>query len=63
MAVLIDTPVPSVKTVARMLGVPPERVKEIERMVDELPSPNSKLHGRLPFKTHKSKRSRNGRRR
>ena len=63
MAVLIDTPVPSVKTVARMLGVPPQRVKEIERMVDALPSPDRRnLPKRRSPKVHRSVRSRGGRR-
>jgi len=52
MAVVIDTPFPSVATVARIMGVSPKCVKEIQRMVDALPSADRR---------HVSKRrSRNG---
>ena len=41
MAVLIETPFPSMRKVARTLGVSEKRVKEIERLVEE----HSKAHG------------------
>jgi hypothetical protein len=64
MAVIIDTPIPSVKTVARMMGVSPERVKEIQRMVDALPSPEHRrnVSNRRSGKVRRSARSRSGRR-
>ncbi len=41
MAVLIETPFPSMRQVAKTLGVPVERAKEIERLVEE----HYKAHG------------------
>ncbi len=41
MAVTIETPFPSMRKVARTLGVSAERVKEIERLVEE----HSKANG------------------
>jgi hypothetical protein len=63
MAVIIDTPIPSVRTVARMMGVSPERVKEIERMVDTLPSADRRrVSKRRARNGQKSARPRSGRR-
>ena len=64
MAVRIETPFPSMRKVARTLGVSAERVKEIERLVEE----HSKAHGngrdlnRRSGNKRESARSRNGRR-
>jgi len=61
MAVLIDTPFPSVATVARIMGVSPKRVKEIERMIDALPSADSRrLSKRRSRNGQKSARPRSG---
>jgi len=63
MAVIIDTPFPSVATVARIMGVSPKRVKEIQRMVDALPSADRRrVSKRRARNGQKSARPRNGRR-
>jgi hypothetical protein len=64
MPVVIDTPIPSVKTVAQMMGVSPERVKEIERMVEALPSPKHRrnVSNQRARKVRGSARPRSGRR-
>jgi hypothetical protein len=63
MAVVIDTPIPSVATVARMMGVSPKRVKEIERMIDALPSANRRrVSKRRAGNGQKSARPRSSRR-
>jgi hypothetical protein len=63
MPVIIDTPIPSVKTVARMMGVSMERVKEIQRMVDALPSAERRrVTKRRPRNGQKSAKPRSGRR-
>ena len=63
MAVIIDTPIPSVATVARMMGVSPKRVKEIQRMVDALPSADRRrVSKRREGNGQKSARPRGGRR-
>jgi len=43
-AVRIETPFPSMRKVAKTLGVSPERVKEIERLVEQ----HYKAHGDGP---------------
>jgi len=63
MAVIIDTPIPSVRTVARMMGVSPERVKEIQRMVEALPSTDRRrVSKRRSRNGQRSARPRSGRR-
>ena len=63
-AVRIETPFPSVHKVAKTLGVSAERVKEIERLIEE----RSKAERRAPVSNRRSgnrrrsARSRNGRR-
>jgi hypothetical protein len=64
MAVQIDTPFPSVRTVAKIVGVSAERVKEIERLLEARPKAarSSRVsHGRSG-NGRRSARSRSGRR-
>ncbi len=64
MAVRIETPFPSMHKVARTVGVSAERVKEIERLIDE--HSNAERHGpvskRRSGSRRKSVRPRNDRR-
>ena len=64
MAVRIETPFPSVHTVAKIVGVSAERVKEIERMVEAPPKTtrHSLVFKRRSGNGRRSARSRNGQR-
>lgn len=60
---VIDTPIPSLATVAKIMGVSKKRVKEIERMIDELPSVNRRrIPTRQAGNRRKSARPETGRR-
>jgi hypothetical protein len=62
--VVIETPFPSMRQVAKTLGVSAERAKEIERLVEKHSKANG--DGRVPNRRsgnkRESARSRNGRR-
>ena len=64
MAVRIETPFPSVHTVAKTVGVSAERVKEIERLVEARPKAarHSLVSNRRSGSGRRSARSRSGRR-
>ena len=64
MAVLIETPFPSMRKVARTLGVSAERVKEIERLVEQHSKANGdgRVQHRRSGHKRESARPLNGRR-
>ena len=64
MAVLIETPFPSMRKVAKTLGVSAERAKEIERLVEEHSKANGdgRVLNRRSGNKRESARPRNGRR-
>lgn len=64
MAVLIETPFPSMRQVAKTLGVPAERAKEIERLVEKRykSGPEDRVLNRRSGNKRGSARSRGGRR-
>jgi hypothetical protein len=64
MAVRIETPFPSVHTIAKIIGVSAERVKEIERLLEAPPKVARQSHvsNRRSGNGRRSARSRSGRR-
>ncbi len=64
MAVLIETPFPSMRQVAKTLGVPAERAKEIERLVEKRYKAGwgDRVLNRRSGNKRESARPRNGRR-
>lgn len=64
MAVRIETPFPSVHTVAKTVGVSAERVKEIERLLEARPKAArpSGVSNRRSGNRRRSARPRSGRR-
>ena len=63
-AVVIETPFPSMRQVAKTLGVPAERAKEIERLVEKRykAGPGDRVLNRWSGNKRGSARSRGGRR-
>ena len=64
MAVRIETPFPSMKKLAKTVGVSAERVKEIERLIEEgsKAKRRSRVSNRPSGNRRRSVRSRSGRR-
>ena len=65
MAVVIETPFPSIQKVAKTLGVSKERVKEIERLIEARYSKapeDGRVSSQRSGKGRRSARSRSGRR-